>query len=443
MATTNPVQAALAKELADLAAAGADLTALQAAIAALPPPAPALAVSPSGAYIDNIGPILVDKFGNVWQIVAGNRGNDNPAQMLALNGTTVPSGAVILGLIFDGIFYQENNDAQQTPVNKWWSAPAANGAFVAVPGDPRAAPAPPIAVPPASTVPAAAAAVGYNICVLDIEEWTTADLDMGAGTNGFPMYCDGSWVAEQTPPTKGISIVNGQLELIVAGIVSGSQFGLYGNPQPSTGNATYNPNSNWVGTAWGPGSYIGCVMQFDPANMTNEDWNALWGTTFYRAFNNNTFTPTGPNATEDDYAEMLPGMVAGTGGFPSFNAGIISWGPKGNQGQEGTGMNFGTAPDLNKPPFSNGNWNFNEPHLYERVHVTSADNGGAGGYTATYVDGNLFFKNEYAADGIYAQLDKDPFIFMAGGPQMTLGRMRVYVKDMTRVVATFPVTPLT
>jgi hypothetical protein len=210
----NPVQAALAKELADLAAAGADMTPLQAAIAALPPAAPALSVSPSGAYIDNIGPILVDKFGNTWQIVAGNRGNDNPEQMLALNGATVPSGAVILGLIFDGIFYQENNDPQQTPANKWWSAPAANGAFVAVPGDPRIAPAGPAATPaataaPSSGVPAYLNANGFTFTKKTYEYIPSAgplaNLDIAFDQSPGHAWYPYPWWA---PTSEGLSASN-------------------------------------------------------------------------------------------------------------------------------------------------------------------------------------------------------------------------------------------
>jgi hypothetical protein len=104
------------------------LTQLEAAVAALPPFPPA---SPSGATIDSIGAYLIDGSGNFWSLVSGNRGNDNPAQMVSLNGATVPSGAVVLLLYFNGVVYQENS------ANNWWSW--VNGAWTAVAGDPRVA----------------------------------------------------------------------------------------------------------------------------------------------------------------------------------------------------------------------------------------------------------------------------------------------------------------
>jgi hypothetical protein len=312
---TNPVQAALAKELADLAAAGADMAPLQAAIAALPPPAPALAVSPSGAYIDNIGPILVDKFGNTWQIVAGNRGNDNPPQMLALNGTTVPSGAVILGLIFDGIFYQENSDAQQTPVNKWWNAPAADGAFVAVPGDPRAAaPAPPIASPPiissGPTPPPQAVAAGYGK-VAFFDDFTSASTIAPGDTIGAgQMWC--------RPSNSPVGALNGGTLTVANSIVSMS-------------NGAWLQNINLDGTVGGDGfllsggGYMEAEIAFDPTEKGDSAFWTMSAEHLQQWSGKGTDQWPGAPAGFSHFAEMDIAEIAGGSLAAGFDGSIQDW----------------------------------------------------------------------------------------------------------------------
>ncbi len=104
-------------------AAGAPL------ISAIPAPVPPPTPSPDGTAVTAVlGGSIVDGAGNVWMLVTGNRGNDAPPQMISLNGTTVPSGAVILLLYFSGIIYQENS------AHNWWRW--VNGTWAST-GDPR------------------------------------------------------------------------------------------------------------------------------------------------------------------------------------------------------------------------------------------------------------------------------------------------------------------
>ena len=277
-------------------------------------------------------------------------------------------------------------------------------------------------------MPAPAAAVGYTYCAMDIEEWSLSYLDNRSGDNGFLWYEDGIWVTSTA--NNVFDIANGQL-IGNLGLTTASRFGSYGNPHPGGGLATYNPNNNWVGTLYGPGFYIEIQAKFDASRYDYNAWGALWGNTFGQI---NDGQPDG--SVEVDWAELYPAMIP----IPSFNSGLIEWRAACSPGwctSQGSGSDYSRAANLNDPPFSNGNWDFNTMHTYAVLMVPSQDHDGASGYMQTYVDGIPFWRAPWMRGGDYGRLDSEPFIIEIGGNYMGLGKIRVYVKDQSRMIRTF------
>ena len=128
----------------------------------------ASAASASGSMIP-AATMLVDSAGNSWTVRGG---------IVSQNGTAIPSADVVLLLYFNGVIYQENGNCD------WWSWGA--GAWLAT-AQPAASGIPtcssgvtsvssgssssggsgPIVTAAAGSVPAAAAAVGYNTLTAD------------------------------------------------------------------------------------------------------------------------------------------------------------------------------------------------------------------------------------------------------------------------------------
>lgn len=182
--TSTPSTAKLQADLSALSAAvqqaNADLTALQAALAAQPvpvpvpptppaPPAPPTPVaSADGTTVSTAGPTLSDANGNVFALTA--------AGQITMNGTLQPATNGVQMLV------AENGVVYQTAHNLWWGW--TNGAWNIVPADPRP-PAPP--APPSSGsagAPSQAAAAGFTHQVADYEFASMPDIgNFGSGTH--------------------------------------------------------------------------------------------------------------------------------------------------------------------------------------------------------------------------------------------------------------------
>jgi hypothetical protein len=345
-AYADPVADAVKQLTTDNAAVGADITALEKAISATVPIAPVFPPSPSGATIGSVGAYVVDGATppNVFSIVSGNRGNDTPAQQLARNGTTdTATGAVILGLVWNSTFYQENDDK-----NWWaWSLPANNG-WVSVPGDPRVAAPPSAAGAPPPAVSAGFTNEDFSEPFLVIAK--SIDL-ANSGATGFSFYIQDAFDAGSTPPN-------------VFSQISGGGVAITGPGAPNASAATWSPKGTIFAPLFGYTQYKAAFRNPNSGNVPG--WGALWGEDETHLATNNL-----DYYVERDLVEIFNGAPTST---------FHDWG---NATPTGSHFQIGPLSWVLSPGFD-----ITQPHLYGELHE---DLGGGKGRISTWLD-NTFEK---------------------------------------------------
>ncbi len=196
-------------------------------------------LSPNGATITGPGSSIIDSSGNVWTL--GN-GVGGPNYSVYLNGSPAAvSYSVTLLLYYNNLIYQE------TASNAWFSW---NGSgWTSVAGDPRGT----------SSVPAPAAAVGYNT-------QTFNSLTVSSTIGGLYPF---NYYGETQP---GGAYTNSGGQLLIPGTPNANTF----NATVSSANINAAKPQGWQGTAFGGGFFAMCTFSMTGTPNGGEPTPSFW-----------------------------------------------------------------------------------------------------------------------------------------------------------------------
>jgi hypothetical protein len=329
-------------------------------------------------------------------VVSGSTAWDTARSTASLAGVSASSWTYVVGYVcsWSGAVWQCGCATTACTTN-YWQLQAFENSSVASSGGVTGGD---------TSVPAPAAAVGYTYEAMYIENWSPSMIDMQTQGSGFLWYndYDDNGSGEPGTPNSGLTFANGNLFIAENGIGSAA-------PDKSGQTPSLNPSAGWVGTVYGPGFYAEATMSTPaPTNIAG----ALWGNTFYNFFNE-----TNIQGVELDWAEFDPPISC------CYNVALHDWVPPSTQ--------VGQGNDESTP--LPAGFDFTKPHKYAVLVVPSQDNGGQG-YAQAYIDDQPYYKLTWTAGGQWSRLDTTPYGFIIAGDGFTIGKVRIFVKDASKVI---------